>query len=248
MKAILVLLSSLVFLVTILLSGAFFTAYVIAEPEPHKFSHIDTPDLWTPKPVAVKTAAQSYERLPAAPAVASLPASDLNGSLPAKGQQALSLQSSDVDHTMTGSVATEASAIEEAALDSAEAPAGEVVDTAQADWCYARYRSYRVEDNSYQPFSGGPRRQCEAPGMRAQEAASVSPSNDPYATDMAELSGPRGSVETFAAGASHTSMNEVRGGSHEDWCLARYRSYRAEDNSYQPFDGGPRRACQSPFG
>ncbi|MER9071791.1 BA14K family protein [Mesorhizobium sp. M0904] len=23
------------------------------------------------------------------------------------------------------------------------------------------YRSYRPEDNSYQPYSGGPRRQCE---------------------------------------------------------------------------------------
>ena len=26
--------------------------------------------------------------------------------------------------------------------------------------CFARYRSYRPEDNSYQPFDGGPRRQC----------------------------------------------------------------------------------------
>jgi hypothetical protein len=41
---------------------------------------------------------------------------------------------------------------------------------------------------------------------------------------------------------------QMQAGSHEDWCLARYRSYRIEDNSYQPFDGGPRRACQSPFG
>ncbi|SIT59259.1 conserved hypothetical protein [Mesorhizobium prunaredense] len=27
--------------------------------------------------------------------------------------------------------------------------------------CFSRYRSYRPEDNSYQPYSGGPRRQCE---------------------------------------------------------------------------------------
>ncbi|MER8725965.1 BA14K family protein [Mesorhizobium sp. M1027] len=28
-------------------------------------------------------------------------------------------------------------------------------------YCFSRYRSYRPEDNSYQPHSGGPRRQCE---------------------------------------------------------------------------------------
>ncbi|WP_363220799.1 BA14K family protein [Mesorhizobium sp.] len=28
-------------------------------------------------------------------------------------------------------------------------------------YCFSRYRSYRPEDNSYQPYSGGPRRQCE---------------------------------------------------------------------------------------
>lgn len=27
-------------------------------------------------------------------------------------------------------------------------------------------------------------------------------------------------------------------------CQQRYRSYRAADNSYQPFDGGPRRPCE----
>ena len=26
--------------------------------------------------------------------------------------------------------------------------------------CFSRYRSYRPEDNSYQPYDGGPRRQC----------------------------------------------------------------------------------------
>ncbi|MBP1882859.1 BA14K family protein [Sinorhizobium mexicanum] len=29
-------------------------------------------------------------------------------------------------------------------------------------WCYARYRSYRPSDNTYQPY-GGPRRQCYSP-------------------------------------------------------------------------------------
>jgi hypothetical protein len=27
--------------------------------------------------------------------------------------------------------------------------------------CFDRYQSYRPEDNSYQPYGGGPRQQCE---------------------------------------------------------------------------------------
>ncbi|MDI6027927.1 BA14K family protein [Corticibacterium sp. UT-5YL-CI-8] len=34
--------------------------------------------------------------------------------------------------------------------------------------------------------------------------------------------------------------------SHVNWCYNRYRSYRAWDNSFQPY-GGPRQQCWSPF-
>lgn len=33
---------------------------------------------------------------------------------------------------------------------------------------------------------------------------------------------------------------------HVEWCYARYRSYRASDNTYQPYNG-PRRQCISPY-
>ena len=33
---------------------------------------------------------------------------------------------------------------------------------------------------------------------------------------------------------------------HVAWCYDRYRSYRAYDNTYQPY-GGPRRECRSPY-
>ena len=36
------------------------------------------------------------------------------------------------------------------------------VDSAHAEWCYNRYRSYRASDNTYQPYNG-PRRQCYSP-------------------------------------------------------------------------------------
>ena len=38
-----------------------------------------------------------------------------------------------------------------------------------------------------------------------------------------------------------------RGNAHIDWCYGRYRSYRASDNTYQPYNG-PRRQCVSPYG
>jgi len=37
------------------------------------------------------------------------------------------------------------------------------------------------------------------------------------------------------------------GGDHVEWCYNRYRSYRASDNTYQPYEG-PRRQCVSPYG
>lgn len=33
---------------------------------------------------------------------------------------------------------------------------------------------------------------------------------------------------------------------HLDWCYSRYRSYRARDNTYQPYSGR-RRQCNSPY-
>lgn len=36
------------------------------------------------------------------------------------------------------------------------------------------------------------------------------------------------------------------GSAHVRWCYDRYRSYRAYDNTYQPYNGG-RRQCYSPY-
>lgn len=36
------------------------------------------------------------------------------------------------------------------------------------------------------------------------------------------------------------------GGSHVNWCYDRYRSYRASDNTFQPYNGG-RQYCYSPY-
>ena len=43
-----------------------------------------------------------------------------------------------------------------------------------------------------------------------------------------------------------TPRRYVGGNAHVNWCYSRYRSYRAYDNTYQPY-GGPRRQCYSPY-
>ncbi|CDZ27427.1 BA14K family protein [Neorhizobium galegae] len=251
MKPILLFLGSLVLLVLVFLSGVIITANVIAEPEPHKFANINTPDLWTSKPKAVDAVNQDYQRLPSATPPASLAAETRE--TPAVQQTAAG---EAVDNTVTASVNPQQPA-------SVPQPQGErkaMVDPAQADWCFARYRSYRIEDNSYQPLSGGPRRQCQAPGAAATETVAAAPMRDePQAPQIQDELQPlpespaarvdqRADEGTAGYAQSQAVNTGAPAGSHEEWCFARYRSYQAEDNSYQPFAGGPRRQCQSPFG
>lgn len=53
----------------------------------------------------------------------------------------------------------------------------------------------------------------------------------------------------IVGGALNNSQPAYRGGgdAHEQWCYDRYRSYRASDNTYQPYNA-PRRQCRSPYG
>ena len=61
-------------------------------------------------------------------------------------------------------------------------------------------------------------------------------------------------LAAFAAGALITGAIQDRprvvyrggGDAHVQWCYDRYRSYRAWDNTFQPYDG-PRRQCYSPY-
>ncbi|CAN7327041.1 BA14K family protein [Neorhizobium sp. LjRoot104] len=249
MKPILLLLGSLVLVVMVFLSGVIITANVIAEPEPHKFAHMDTPDLWTSQPKAVDTVKQNYQRLPGAMPPASLAADKQE--TPAVRQASAGVS---VDKTVTASINPQ----QPASVPQPQAERKAMVDPAQADWCFARYRSYRIEDNSYQPFSGGPRRQCQAPGAAVTEtvAADPAPSQALQIEDelqpLPEKLTARVSQQADDGAAGYAPSRAIdadtAAGSHQEWCFDRYRSYQAEDNSYQPFAGGPRRQCQSPFG
>ena len=49
------------------------------------------------------------------------------------------------------------------------------------------------------------------------------------------------------SGALNDGTPVYRGGNrHVQWCYNRYRSYRASDNTFQPYNG-PRRQCYSPY-
>lgn len=59
-------------------------------------------------------------------------------------------------------------------------------------------------------------------------------------------------LAAFAAGAiiSGAIANDrapaYSGNSHVQWCYDHYRSYRASDDTYQPYNG-PRKLCRSPY-
>ena len=48
------------------------------------------------------------------------------------------------------------------------------------------------------------------------------------------------------AGQPPVRVVRPAGNAHVQWCYDRYRSYRAYDNTFQPYDG-PRRQCYSPY-
>jgi hypothetical protein len=239
LRAILLLLTTLVFVIAIFAAGLAITANLIAEPETHRFANLDAPDLWTSEPVAIDPQKQHYERIAAVPAIASLPAVG-----PASRDVAARNDGVNPAQAIDG--------VQTAALPRDDVPPAPAVDPAHAEWCFDRYRSYAQEDNSYQPYGGGPRQQCQSPWTPMAQDMQATASGISYDQQAGtEQSGQLGAVGRNADSAAqlpgeHAAAAPV--GAHEEWCHARYRSYRSDDNSYQPFDGGSRRACSSPYG
>jgi hypothetical protein len=108
---------------------------------------------------------------------------------------------------------------------------------AHVSWCANRYRSYSPEDNSYISYSGQ-QRPCVSPYLNANNDM-VDDTGDEAAVQTATQVG---YVETGDM-ASGTNLSSASAG-HIESCFGRYRSYRPEDNTYQPFSGGPRRQCE----
>ncbi|MFC3324437.1 BA14K family protein [Mesorhizobium cantuariense] len=105
------------------------------------------------------------------------------------------------------------------------APGAADLSPSHLAWCASRYRSYHPDDNSYLSYSGQ-LRPCISPYLEVANA---------------------GDGDENGAGLGVYAANdggEALSADHVDNCFSRYRSYRPEDNSYQPYSGGPRRQCQ----
>lgn len=218
-KSIVLLPFSLALGVAGVVSGVYATSLLLTDYTPHRFAHMDAP-LWTDRPMAIDRTTQTLERLPAMVASADIPAQGPFGAetvassaLPGMPQQTA---------MQTGVLPTETASSETA------------LNTAHVDWCFARYRSYRIEDNSYQPFDTAARIECQSPYAAGADVQTVA--DDGNLDDVVIAAGegvPEAQPQIMAASD----------GVDTAWCFAQYRSYRAEDNSYQPFDGGSRRQC-----
>lgn len=210
------------------------TVLLTAEPERQPGPSVDVADLWTAEPRKVDSAKQDLERLPALQ-----PRADPNLSAETRADAADTASTADVtagpvDTMTTGSV--------QAAGE--EQPAKTALSAAHANWCASRYRSYRKEDDSYTRYDGE-RWPCVSPHSRnlAAEAGGLWPTAseaDSYDTEFAgdPSSAPWGEASDDPNKAVYINSD------HVSYCLSRYRSYRPEDNTYQPFGGGPRRQCR----
>lgn len=145
---------------------------------------------------------------------------------------------------------------------------------AHMQWCANRYRSYRPQENSYRSYSGELRPcispyydpggdSAASSGQGGQQGRSVRANDQPEANgrqdattddrminDQAEMQGyansyggPPEEISPEAEAAAREQGGPVSA-DHADYCFSRYRSYDPRDNTYQPFDGGPRRQCE----
>lgn len=226
MRNFLLILSGFVLTLAVFAGGALFAVQLIAvEPRQEGASGADTAELWTNEAVAVSRDGR-FERLPAR---LSQPSGAEKTQPVAAGETAVDTVSEPMVDTMTTASVQPA---EETAGDSA------VLAVAHLEWCANRYRSYRPEDNSYTSFSGE-QRACVSPfseGAGADEADVVAEA----AIDEADI----GYVLVQDARDVEAPSGDYMSPEHVRSCFSRYRSYRPEDNSYQPYGGGPRRQCR----
>ncbi len=236
MKPLLGILGGFVVSLGMFAAGLAAATYLLAvEPARVPGPSVDVADLWTAGPRRVDRAAQHLERVPAqAPSVPDRPAeppTTVPGAAPDTGP---TIDPGSLDAVTTGSV--EAAVGEKARRDRLQPP--NLLSAAHVEWCAARYRSYRPDDNNYTSYSGG-QQPCVSPYTRDLAAAErMSPA--PFDAGNHEEFVEEPSAVQYAADDTGAYI----GSDHASYCFDRYRSYRPEDNSYQPYGGGPRRQCR----
>ncbi|MGK9283264.1 BA14K family protein [Sinorhizobium meliloti] len=235
MKTALAVFGGFVLSLALFLSGAVVAVlFLTGKPARQPQLDVNQAEIWTKQPQAVDRASQQFERLPARSAPTDLNASR-ESETPAMGNEAEKERAPEpLDKTATASIQPQPAQ---------EQPTASTVPTAHAEWCAKRYRSYRPFDNSYRSFSGG-RRTCNSPYMDASWGPSKDISPVTRGIDAEEADDPSTQMEYSADNAADSGEAIRLTQEHVAYCFSRYRSYRPEDNSYQPYSGGPRKQCR----
>jgi hypothetical protein len=271
-KALLGIVGGFVLTLAVFASGLGFATWLLAaKPVRQLTPTIGVAELWTKDAQPVDPKKQNLQRIPALQAEASAMAVE-----PAKageGAQAAAL-APQTEPRPADSRSGQPSAQPDAAAQPAAADqqARQQLPVAHLQWCAARYRSYRPEENNYRSYSGemrpcvspyydpaGDRTASTGQGIQAndqgndRQAATTDYQVNDNQTDMegyalsgdgydATYGGPPEEISPQAEAA--LEQGRAVSGDHVDYCFSRYRSYDPDDNSYQPFDGGPRRQCE----
>ncbi|TIM12986.1 MAG: BA14K family protein [Mesorhizobium sp.] len=248
MRALSAVLGGFVLTLAVFASGLAFALWVLsAEPVRSVAPTSSVAELWPREPRKVNPASQHLERLPAraVPEVPEVPAVPAVPEVPEVPEVAeVPADQAPFDQAPVDRTAKPASSPDTTATASVK-PAMPATDEQQAmpaahvEWCASRYRSYRPSDDHYISYSGE-QRPCVSPYLDAGAAdRAAQPADDGAsyveATDTWSMDGDVPADETGGAWLPPD---------HVQYCFSRYRSYRPEDNTYQPYSGGPRRQCE----
>lgn len=128
------------------------------EDEPHRFTGLDIKDLWTSEPMRIDRSAQNLERLP--PRYASHVA--MNGPDLQSTDRVIEITDArelsnvgEVEMTETSDARLMTAGTDDAGISSMSMNRERVMA------CMESYRSYRVSNNTFQPYGGGPREPCQ---------------------------------------------------------------------------------------
>ncbi|WP_292550419.1 BA14K family protein [Mesorhizobium sp.] len=245
MKALSAVLGGFVLTLTVFASGLAFALWILsAEPVRPVAPTSSVAELWPREPRKVNPASQQLERLPARavpeiPAVPAIPEIPEVAEVPSdhapfdeapvdRAAKPGDAAASSPDTTATASIKPTTPATDEQ----------QAMPAAHVEWCASRYRSYRPSNDHYTSYSGE-QRPCISPYLDAGAAdRATQPADDGAsyveATDTWSMDGDIPADETGGAWLPPD---------HVEYCFSRYRSYRPEDNTYQPYSGGPRRQC-----
>ena len=209
--------------------------YFAAEPVQRPGPSADTAATWPNEPVRVedKSGLQRLPDRPASPQAPNRVEAAAGGENETAAREAAN-ESADESPIEIDAITTAALTPGEAGEDAHRV----TIMDAHVAWCAERYRSYRAGDNSYQPYGAAGRAPCVSPFFPGEGGAQTGDfSGEVAADDYPAENQPVFIAETVDGGSVMTR-------DHIQSCFDRYRSYRPEDNSYQPYGGGPRQQCE----